>query len=38
MLNTHCSFPTEVENTRELGVIADMQCGYETLTELDLST
>lgn len=26
-MNTHCSFPTEMEDTRELGVIADMQCG-----------
>jgi SCF-associated factor 1 len=26
-INTHCSFPTEMENTRDLGVIADMQCG-----------
>jgi SCF-associated factor 1 len=28
-VNTHCSFPTEMEDTRPLGVIADMQCGYE---------
>jgi len=25
--NTHCPFPTEMENTRDLGIIADMQCG-----------
>jgi SCF-associated factor 1 len=25
--NAHCSFPTEMENTRHLGIIADMQCG-----------
>ena len=25
--NNHCSFPTEMEDTRNLGVIADMQCG-----------
>lgn len=25
--NAHCSFPTEMENTRNLGIIADMQCG-----------
>jgi SCF-associated factor 1 len=37
MMNTHCSFPTEMENTRDLGVIADMQCGYETLTGLEPS-
>lgn len=24
---THCSFPTEMERTRELGIIADLQCG-----------
>jgi SCF-associated factor 1 len=27
MRNAHCSFPTEMENTRDLGIIADMQCG-----------
>jgi SCF-associated factor 1 len=26
--NASCSFPTEMERTRGLGVIADMQCGY----------
>jgi SCF-associated factor 1 len=31
MFNTHCAFPTEMENTRDLGVIADMQCGYVEL-------
>jgi SCF-associated factor 1 len=25
--NAHCSFPTEMENTMDLGIIADMQCG-----------
>jgi SCF-associated factor 1 len=25
--NVNCSFPTEMEDTRKLGVIADMQCG-----------
>jgi SCF-associated factor 1 len=25
--NARCSFPTEMQHTRELGVIADMQCG-----------
>jgi SCF-associated factor 1 len=25
--NTHCSVPTEMDNTTSLGVIADMQCG-----------
>jgi SCF-associated factor 1 len=26
-INADCSVPTEMEDTRELGVIADMQCG-----------
>ena len=25
---THCGFPAEMERSRELGIIADMQCGY----------
>lgn len=25
--NPYCSFPTEMERTRELGVVADLQCG-----------
>jgi len=25
--NSYCSLPTEMEGTRELGVIADLQCG-----------
>jgi SCF-associated factor 1 len=25
--NTHIAFPTEMDSTRDLGVIADMQCG-----------
>lgn len=24
---SHCSFPTEMDSTREIGIIADMQCG-----------
>ena len=28
----HVSFPTEMERTRELGIIADMQCGYVTIS------
>lgn len=24
---TNCAFPTEMEDTRQLGIIADMQCG-----------
>ncbi|KAF2873558.1 regulator of chromosome condensation 1/beta-lactamase-inhibitor protein II [Massariosphaeria phaeospora] len=30
----HCSFPAEMERTRELGVIADMQCGGWSTTLL----
>ena len=30
-VNRDCSTPTEMENTRELGVIADMQCGCVVL-------
>ncbi|KAH7384280.1 regulator of chromosome condensation 1/beta-lactamase-inhibitor protein II [Phaeosphaeria sp. MPI-PUGE-AT-0046c] len=33
-LNTHCAFPTEMEDTRSLGVIADMQCGGWSTTLL----
>lgn len=25
----YCHFPTEMEHTKELGVIADLQCGYD---------
>ncbi|KAF1994341.1 RCC1/BLIP-II [Amniculicola lignicola CBS 123094] len=32
--STRCSFPTEMEKTRELGVIADMQCGGWSTTLL----
>ncbi|KAH8722415.1 regulator of chromosome condensation 1/beta-lactamase-inhibitor protein II [Phaeosphaeriaceae sp. PMI808] len=31
---TKCSFPTEMEDTRDLGVIADMQCGGWSTTLL----
>jgi hypothetical protein len=27
-MSRDCSTPTEMEDTRELGVIADMQCGW----------
>ncbi|KAF2031183.1 RCC1/BLIP-II [Setomelanomma holmii] len=33
-MSTHCSFPTEMEDTRQLGVIADMQCGGWSTTLL----
>ncbi|KAH7067592.1 regulator of chromosome condensation 1/beta-lactamase-inhibitor protein II [Paraphoma chrysanthemicola] len=33
-MNTRCSFPTEMEDTRNLGVIADMQCGGWSTTLL----
>ncbi|KAF2826036.1 hypothetical protein CC86DRAFT_446531 [Ophiobolus disseminans] len=33
-MNMHCSFPTEMEDTRNLGVIADMQCGGWSTTLL----
>ena len=26
--NTHIAFPLEMEDTRDLGILADMQCGY----------
>ncbi|KAF2468902.1 uncharacterized protein BDR25DRAFT_304831 [Lindgomyces ingoldianus] len=32
--STHCSFPAEMERTRELGIIADMQCGGWSTTLL----
>ncbi|KAF1938509.1 RCC1/BLIP-II [Clathrospora elynae] len=32
--NANCSFPTEMEDTRSLGVIADMQCGGWSTTLL----
>ncbi|KAJ4362465.1 hypothetical protein N0V83_010558 [Neocucurbitaria cava] len=32
--NNHCSVPTEMEDTRNLGVIADMQCGGWSTTLL----
>ncbi|KAF1847157.1 RCC1/BLIP-II [Cucurbitaria berberidis CBS 394.84] len=32
--NQTCSFPTEMEDTRDLGVIADMQCGGWSTTLL----
>ncbi|KAF2260137.1 RCC1/BLIP-II [Lojkania enalia] len=34
MMKAHCSFPTEMDNTRDLGVIADMQCGGWSTTLL----
>ncbi|KAF1832642.1 hypothetical protein BDW02DRAFT_648991 [Decorospora gaudefroyi] len=33
-MNSHCAFPVEMENTRNLGVIADMQCGGWSTTLL----
>ncbi|KAH5582745.1 hypothetical protein HBI26_120270 [Parastagonospora nodorum] len=33
-ISTHCAFPTEMDNTRDLGVIADMQCGGWSTTLL----
>ncbi|KAF2112878.1 regulator of chromosome condensation 1/beta-lactamase-inhibitor protein II [Lophiotrema nucula] len=32
--SSSCSFPTEMDNTRDLGVIADMQCGGWSTTLL----
>ncbi|KAF2797529.1 hypothetical protein K505DRAFT_269299, partial [Melanomma pulvis-pyrius CBS 109.77] len=32
--STYCPFPIEMENTRELGIIADMQCGGWSTTIL----
>ncbi|KAH9877904.1 hypothetical protein J1614_003121 [Plenodomus biglobosus] len=32
--NVNCSFPTEMEDTRQLGIIADMQCGGWSTTLL----
>ncbi|KAF2851509.1 hypothetical protein T440DRAFT_498485 [Plenodomus tracheiphilus IPT5] len=32
--NVNCSFPTEMEDTRQLGIISDMQCGGWSTTLL----